>query len=296
MLEKFKANLIFELLLRRHDIKKAYKMVGPEDSWYDTITTVHHSLAEIKKLPHEDWEITSHDGLALKAVFYPGTTNKTMIWVHGYTSHAERESAFPGLFYHSMGFNVLIPYLRAHGPSEGKYISFGPQECRDLKGWLDKVNARIPDGQVMFHGLSMGGGIVLDLATMELENVKCVLADAPSVSIPGFFKTVTYGTFKSGQEKIITYLHQRFQKVSSADAADYDRVETIRRGKYPLFLTAGSNENMEDVLNSLKERNPHPTTVLILPGCNHGNGMYKQTHMYQTAIREFIDRYMASDA
>lgn len=188
MFEKLKANAVFHSLMKRHNIDNAYKMVGPEDSWYDTITTVHNSLAEIRKLPHMDWEITSHDGLSLKAVFYPGSTNKTMVWVHGYTSHAERESAFPGLFYHSMGFNVLIPYLRAHGPSQGKYISFGPEECRDLKLWLEKLNGHIPDGQIILHGLSMGGGIVLDLATMELDNVKCVLSDAPSYSIPGFLR------------------------------------------------------------------------------------------------------------
>ena len=122
MFEKLKGNILFHQLLKRPDINKAYAMVGPEDSWYDTITTVHHSLAQIQKLPHEDWQITSHDGLALKALYYPGSSKKTMIWVHGYTSHAERESAFPSLFYRSLGFNVLIPYLRAHGPSEGTYI------------------------------------------------------------------------------------------------------------------------------------------------------------------------------
>lgn len=292
MFEKIKANAVFHSLMKRHNIDNAYKMVGPEDSWYDTITTVHNSLAEIQKLPHEDWEITSHDGLSLKAVFYPGTTNKTMIWVHGYTSHAERESAFPGLFYHSMGFNVLVPYLRAHGPSEGKYISFGPEECRDLKLWLDKINIRIPDGQVIFHGLSMGGGIALDLAAMELENVKCILADAPSYSIPGFFKEVTYATFKKGQEKMLAHFHHRFQKEFSSDITEYDRLESIRDGKYPLMLTAGSMEEQGEVLNTLKDRNPMPTTVLILPGCNHGNGMYKQTQMYQNAIKEFVLQYM----
>jgi len=55
MFEKWIANVLFENLMKRHDISKAYKMVGPEDSWYDTITTVHNSLAEIQKLPHEDW-------------------------------------------------------------------------------------------------------------------------------------------------------------------------------------------------------------------------------------------------
>ncbi len=295
MLEKLKANILFEVLMKRHNIDKAYKMVGPEDSWYDTITTVHNSLAEIKQLPHEDWKITSHDGLALKGVYYPGCSDQTVIWVHGYTSHAERESAYPGLFYHSLGFNVLVPYLRAHGPSQGKYLSFGPMENQDMLQWVDLVNERHPNGQILIHGLSMGGGIVLDLATMDMKNVMCLLADAPSPSVPEFFKAVTYGTFKNGQEKILGHLRDRFQKEFSADPADYDRVENICRCKYPLLLTAGSNENMNEILDAIKVRNPKPTTVLILPGCNHGNGMYKQTQMYQTAIRGFIDRHMKSD-
>ena len=291
MFEKIKARVIFESLLKRPDIMKAYKMVGPEDSWYDTITTVHNSLAEIQKLPHENWEITSHDGLSLKAVFYPGTTNKTMIWIHGYTSHAERESAFPGLFYHSMGYNVLIPYLRAHGTSEGKYISFGPLEKLDLKGWIARVNERI-SGSILIHGLSMGGGIALDLATMELENVKCILADAPSYSIPEFFSGVAHSVSKKDPEKFLACLYQQFKNVFGVDAAEYDRRENITEGKYPLMLTAGSLEEQDCVLSLIKERNPQPTTMLILPGCNHGNGMYKQTEMYQNAIRKFTERYM----
>lgn len=292
MLEKLKANIVFEVLMKRHNIDKAYKMVGPEDSWYDTITTVHNSLALIKKLPHEDWQITSHDGLSLKGIFYPGTNDKTLIWVHGYTSHAERESAFPGLFYHSLGFNVLVPYLRAHGPSQGKYLSFGPMESLDMKKWVDRVNERIPNGQIMLHGLSMGGGIILDLAAMELENVKCVLADAPSPSIPEFFKAVTYGTFKKDQQKILSCLHQRFEKEFNAKAEDYDRVQTIKNGKYPVLLTAGGNENQDEILAAIKQNNPQPTQVLILPGCNHGNGMYKQTELYQSAIKEFVETHM----
>ena len=291
MFERIKAKVLFEALLKRHDINEAYKMVGPEDSWYDTITKVHNSLAEIQKLPHENWEIISHDGLSLKAVFYPGSTDKTMIWVHGYTSHAERESAFPGLFYHSLGYNVLVPYLRAHGPSEGKYISFGPMECMDIQKWIDRVNERI-SGSILIHGLSMGGGIALDLATVELKNVKCILADAPSYSIPEFFEGVARYNSKRNPEKLSACLFDLYRHVFSVDATDYDRRETIKNGKYPLMLTAGSLEEQDEVLSVIEARNPNPTNVLILPGCNHGNGMYKQTQMYQNAIRAFTEKYM----
>ncbi len=292
MLNRLKANILFEVLLKRHDINKAYKMVGPEDSWYDTISTVHKSLAEIQKLPHEDWQITSHDGLKLKGIFYPGSSNKTMIWIHGYTSHAERESAFPGLFYHSLGFNVLIPYLRAHGPSEGKYISFGALERMDLQRWVEKVNDRIPQGQILLHGLSMGGGIALDLAVMEMENVKCLVVDAPSHSIEGFFSGVAQHTCKKNPEKVFTQLCSRFEKEFSADPMVFDRVENIKNGRYPLLLTAGSMEEQDTLLNKIKENNPQNSAVLILPGCNHGNGMYKQTQLYQNAIRQLIAENM----
>lgn len=56
MFAKMKANILFHKFLKRHDISKAYKMVGPEDSWYDTITTVHNSLAKIRQYPMRFWK------------------------------------------------------------------------------------------------------------------------------------------------------------------------------------------------------------------------------------------------
>lgn len=291
MFEKLKANILFHKLLKRPDISKAYKMVGPEDSWYDTITRVHDSLAGIRQNPHEDWELTSHDGLKLKALFYPGTSDKTMIWVHGYTSHAERESAFPALFYRSLGYNVLIPYLRAHGPSEGKYIAFGALEYRDMMGWTEKVNQRFPEGGIVFHGLSMGGGIILDLACQEIRNVRCLVCDAPSYNIDAFLADVSRGVFKKDHAKVYACLAARFLKEFGVPSVAFDRITNIKRGKYPILLSAGSNENMDEILHSIQENNPADTEILILPGCNHGNGMYKQTELYQSTIHAFLKKY-----
>jgi len=293
MFDKMIANILFQQLLKRPNIDKAYAMVGPEDSWYDTITKVHNSLAEIQKLPHENWQIKSQDGLKLCALYYPCVeSKKTMIWIHGYTSHAERESAFPSLFYRSLGFNVLIPYLRAHGPSEGKYIAFGALEYRDMMLWVDKVNEITPDGQIILHGLSMGGGIALDLATQDMKNVKCLVVDAPSHSIEGFFSSVAHRASKKNHEKVFAHLCARFHKEFEADPLAFDRVENIKNGRYPLLLSAGRNENLDECLTAIQANNPVETQIVILPGCNHGNGMYKQTEMYQTAIKAFIRENM----
>ncbi len=292
MFEKLKADILFRKLLKRPDIEKAYKMVPPTDSWYDTITTVHNSLAEIQKLPHEILELTSHDGLKLKAVYYPGNSDMTMIWAHGYTSHAQRESAFPALFYRSLGFNVLIPYLRAHALSEGMYIGFGGPESRDMMGWVDRVNDLHPNGSIVLHGLSMGGGTVLFASDQEMKNVKCLVADAPNVSIPDFFGNVAKSVFKKSGGRVAAYAMARYQKEFALDARDFDAFRIVKNSRYPIFLTAGSNENMDGTLRKLQDLCPEDAEVWILPGCNHGNGMYKQTALYQGALEAFIKKYI----
>lgn len=292
MFERLKAKILFHKLLYRPDINKAYAMVGPEDSWYKTISTVHESLAKIRELPHEVLQIKSHDGLKLEGIYYPNGSTKTMIWVHGYTSHAERESAFPGLFYRSLGFNVLIPYLRAHDRSEGKYISLGALEHLDMIRWVDKVNELHPDGQIVLHGLSMGGGIVLDLASKEMKNVKCMVSDAPTDSIAGCLFGMTKYVFKKSADCIYPHVLRRFSEEFSVDPKAFDRTATVSGGRYPLLLSAGSNEKMEGFFTAAGKANPKPTHTVILPGCDHGNGMYKQTQLYQEAIRDFINRYL----
>lgn len=293
MFEKIKANVLFNKLLKRPDINKAYAMVPPSDSWYDTIQKVHNSLAEIQTKPHQTLEITSRDNLKLRGVYYPNNSDVTVICAHGYTSHAEREWAFPGLFYLSLGYNVLIPYQRAHGLSEGKYIAFGALEHIDMVDWVKKINELTPDGKIVIHGLSMGGGIVLDLSKLEIENVKCLIADAPSISIEQFFKNVSKEFFKKDSEKIASYAIKRFQKEFGCAAGDFEAVKIVSACRYPLLLSAGSNECQEELFETIQKANPNQTEIVILPGCNHGNGMYKQTELYQTKIKEFLQNHLS---
>ncbi len=292
MFEKLKGNIMFTKLLQRPDIDKAYAMVEPTDSWYKTITTVHNSLKEIRKSTHEIIEITSDDNLKLKGVYYPSDkgNNVTVICVHGYTSHAEREWAFPGLFYLSLGYNVLIPYQRAHGLSEGKFISLGALEHKDMLNWVKKVNELNPDDSIIIHGLSMGGGIALDLADKDMKNVKGIIADAPSVSIKKMFENIAKEVFKNGSEKIASHAIERFEKEFGVDVNDFEGVDIVSNSKYPILLSAGSKENLEELFTSIKNVNPKDTEIIILPGCDHGNGMYKQTELYQNVITNFVNK------
>lgn len=292
MFEKLKGNILFKSLLKRPDISKAYKMVNEKDSWYDTISTVHKSLEKIQKREHSIIEIESHDDFKLKAVYYPNNSEVTVICVHGYRSHAEREWAFPGLFYLSLGYNLLIPYQRAHGLSEGKYISFGALEYLDMQRWVDKVNEITPNSKIIIHGLSMGGGITLDLANIEMNNVKCLISDAPSVSIKEFFNNIAHFAFKKDATAIANIAIKRFEKEFNCNIEDFEGKLRVSQSNYPILFSAGELEEHKTLFEELKKLNPMETDIIILPGCNHGNGMYKQTNLYQNKIKEFINRYL----
>lgn len=49
---------------------------------------------------------------------------------------------------------------------------------------------------------------------------------------------------------------------------------------------------MEDSLKKLKISDD--IKILILPGCSHGNGMYKQTELFQKTIKEFIENNLSN--
>ena len=289
MVERIMAQALIKSFLQRPDINKAYAMVDESDPWYATIKKVHDSLGEITAREHRTVEIKSLDGLTLRGVYYPQKgAYKTVICVHGYTSHAEREWAYPGLYYLSLGYNVLIPYQRAHGLSEGNYITLGALERDDLTLWVKKALELSDGGDVVIHGLSMGGGIALLATPFEMEGVKAVIADAPSTSVRTTFENVAKHAFKTDGEKIGALAIKIFGKRFNVDVDTCDVLTAVKEGKYPVLLAAGSNENLEGLFQSIADINPKPTKTVILPGCDHGNGLYKQTELFKKAIADFL--------
>ena len=122
----------------------------------------------------QDVYIESHDGLRLHAKWVPAENPRgTIIFVHGYHSCTLTDFSLAFDLYHDRGMNILLPDHRAHGQSEGKYVTFGVFESRDIRGWIDYHNENLSRMPVICSGLSMGAATVMYVAGMELpENFK----------------------------------------------------------------------------------------------------------------------------
>ena len=83
---------------------------------------------------------------------------------------------------HKLGWNILVPDMRAHGESEGRFSTAGCHERYDLDQTINQMQAEFPEATrtLVLVGQSMGAGIALatttirsDIAGLVLDSVFC---------------------------------------------------------------------------------------------------------------------------
>lgn len=138
-------------------------------------------IRDTLSIPYEDVFITSFDGLRLHAKFYAASERKAPVQImfHGYKSSAERD--FCGGLREGIdgGFNVLLVDQRAHGESEGKYLTFGVNERFDCLSWASYAAERFGnDVKIYLYGISMGAATVL-MASAQGSSAALILTQPP---------------------------------------------------------------------------------------------------------------------
>ena len=130
-------------------------------------------------------EIESFDGLKLRAYVLDcasGATESrgTILLMHGFHSDPLREFATLARFYYESGFNVVLPFQRAHGESEGQYLTFGIKERFDCRDWLNECTKIFGTEKPLYmEGISMGCTTVLLTSALDglPPNLCAVIAD-----------------------------------------------------------------------------------------------------------------------
>ncbi len=172
------------------------KLVGTSHEKYKNL--IAGSIAYLQAHNTREIYVTSQDGFKLHGLWVPAPNPKgTILLAHGYRSSKLLDFGMVLSFYQEKGLNILLPTQRAHGKSEGRYITFGVKESRDMLCWLDWHNKHNPNLPLVLSGLSMGASTVLFMADYDLPpNVKAIIADcgftSPAAIISKVFRQVTH--------------------------------------------------------------------------------------------------------
>lgn len=244
----------------------------------------------------ETWEVRSRDGLALRAQYIPcENARATIILFHGYRSASLHDFSGVLPYYHSLGLNILMCDHRAHGESDGKYITFGVLERYDVLSWVEEHNRRVGDGmRVLLDGISMGGATVAYSADLPLpRNVVGIMDDC------GYSNPREQIHYVMGLMKIpvfpFYYLADGFARMLAGFSfSDVDGRETLKKAKVPCMFIHGEADDFvpckmgqacHDACTTKKK-------IFICKGAGHGMSYITETERCKQFLREYLDEVL----
>ena len=100
------------------------------------------------------------DGLKLVGEYFDFGSDTSVIIIAG-----RMESLLYSYYfaepYRRLGYNILVIDNRAHGLSEGKYLSLGAKEYRDILRWGELLHDRFHQKSIVIHGICIGSCVGL---------------------------------------------------------------------------------------------------------------------------------------
>ncbi|MBQ4641295.1 MAG: alpha/beta hydrolase [Oscillospiraceae bacterium] len=253
---------------------------------------IHSSDAFLRENNAQDAWIESVDGLKLHAHWIPAENPVgTVVLAHGYRSTKLVDFGAVYRIYHNLRMNILVPDQRSHGQSEGKVITFGVKESRDMQGWIQWHNQHNPNLPVMLSGLSMGASTMLYLADKELpDNVKGIIADCGFTSpwniISSVFRNVTH--LPAGPSLWIADMFARL--FAGFHLREEDTRRSLQNSRIPVLMVHGTGDTFVpcDMTREAFAVCAEPKELLLVEGAEHGVSFLAEPDRYVETVKNFI--------
>lgn len=132
----------------------------------------------------EEITISSFDGTRLYGWWMSaGQSAATVVVLHGVKKN-RTDVLRAALALRRAGFNALVLDGRAHGSSEGRYVTYGFYERRDVEAAIEWLvsEKKIDRNRVGLAGESMGAAIAIQVAANN-SWIRAVWADSPFASL-----------------------------------------------------------------------------------------------------------------
>lgn len=199
-------------------------------------------IDKFNEVEYKSIYIKSYDDLKLHARYYEGDKDVVALCFHGYRATAVRDFCGGSELLLKKGYKTIIVDQRSHGLSEGKVITFGIKERRDVLSWINYVNREFKDHKIILFGISMGASTVLMSSDLTLpKNVVGIVADSPYSTIEDIIKEVLKTM------ELSTKIFYPFISLSSILFGGFDinsssAIKSVKNTNIPIYLIHGKND------------------------------------------------------
>ncbi len=244
---------------------------------------------------HETVIIKSFDGLRLTGHLYqPENAKRTIIMFHGFRSSWYRDFSCVAKEFYEEGCNLLIIEQRAHGSSEGDFISYGVFERFDCLEWAKYAEARFPGMPIYLDGVSMGASTVLMASSLDLpKSVKGIIADCGYTSPKAIISSVFKQKCPVGSKAVVAAVSLYSRFAADYDFDDYSTLDAMKVNTRPVFFAHGDADTFVPPEMTLENYRAckAPKELFIAHGATHGLSYLVAHDEYKKKLLEFFARY-----
>ena len=272
-----------EFVNRIEAVKKEEKKL--RDEW---LVNVAPQTKEVSIKSDDDLTLYGHEFLQEDA------TDHWFLVVHGYKS-SEKEAFLSARHFYERGFNVLTVAMRAHPPSEGRFIGMGNLDRYDLFKWTLHLVQNYPNSKIVYHGTSMGGATVVSASDMDLpENVVAIIDDCGYTSTWNIFEQELKKRFNLSAFPVL-YMADIMGRIRAGySLGETSALKSVKETNLPILFIHTTDDDFIPVSMSkeLYEAKKDKKELFIIEGGEHAEAKYVAGDEYYEKIFSFIKEYL----
>ena len=242
----------------------------------------------------QDVFMTNREGLRLHAVWLPAPNAKgTVIFAHGFRSCGLSDFSVALELYHEMDMNILLLTQRTHTPSQGRFITFGVKESRDMQDWIDYHNANLGSFPILCSGLSMGAATVMYLAGLELpQNVRGFVADCGFTSPREIISHVFTQKVHLPAWPVMWAADLFARLFAGFSLKEADTTRTLQKNTRPILLVHGLEDDFvpAEMTRRSFEACGGDKRLLLVEGAGHGVSFLVARQAYLDEIHQLVEK------
>ena len=270
----------------------------PDGEQYMKVRTgIEKCVSDMLNRPFEPVTITTFDDKKLYARYYHVADDAPLqIQFHGYKSSAVLDFCGGSLYAGKIGHNALVVDQRSHGKSEGKAITFGVLERKDVLCWINYARSRFgEDVRIILAGLSMGAATVLMATDQPLPaNVIGVMADCPYSASGAIIQTVCARDMHLPSRLLYPFIKLGARLFAGFDLEESSAVTAVKNTPVPILIIHGTGDKFVpcDMSREIREANPDMITLVTIPDAGHGLCYMTEPAIYEEAMQEFFKKIL----
>lgn len=234
----------------------------------------------------------SESGSAIHAWYLSGRKGRGVVILAHPLRESRRQMVGRARFLNRAGYGVLLFDFQAHGESQGRQITFGFQESRDVQAAVAYVRKTASGERVGLIGISLGGA-----ATLLAQPIPQLDAVVLEMVYPDIEQAITDRlTMRLGLagRALTPLLAGQIQPRLGFPTSRLRPIDHVSEVRAPTFVIAGEKDlhTRLDESRRMFAAAREPKQLWIVPGATHCDLHAFATDEYERRVLQFFGSYL----